>query len=67
MRHLYIEPATRREGLGRLLIEAVLEGAAERFDYLNTNAPTNAFAFYERLGFVRRTDIEHVTHRRILV
>jgi GNAT superfamily N-acetyltransferase len=63
VRHLYVEPASRRDGLGRILIGAILDGARQHFDYLNTNAPAGAFAFYERLGFVRRLDIEHITHR----
>ncbi|MDB5528963.1 MAG: GCN5-related N-acetyltransferase [Devosia sp.] len=66
VRHLYVDPAGRRQGIGRMLIDAISEGAAEYFDYLNTNAPEGAFAFYEQLGFARQPGVEHVTHRRML-
>ncbi len=63
VRHLYVAQSARRHGVGRVLISAICDGAAEHFDYLNTNAPESAFAFYERMGFVR-VQVEHVTHRR---
>jgi GNAT superfamily N-acetyltransferase len=62
VRHLYVAAQHRGLGIGRLLIEAVVDGAAKWFDYLNTNCPPEAAAFYERLGFVPLA-AEHVTHR----
>ncbi|WP_240230150.1 GNAT family N-acetyltransferase [Devosia lacusdianchii] len=63
VRHLYVGQSVRRRGAGRLLIAAILDGAATHFDYLNTNAPDTAFAFYERLGFAHLPGVDHVTHR----
>jgi GNAT superfamily N-acetyltransferase len=63
VRHLYVGQSGRRQGAGTRLIAAILDDAAPYFDYLNTNAPETAFAFYERQGFVRLLGVEHVTHR----
>ena len=63
VRHLYVGQSGRRQGAGTRLIAAILHNAAPYFDYLNTNAPETAFAFYERQGFIRLLDVEHVTHR----
>lgn len=66
VRHLYVAQSVRRDGVGRALISAICEGAAAHFDYLNTNAPETAFAFYERMGFVRLQGGGHATHRLML-
>ncbi|MCR6633267.1 GNAT family N-acetyltransferase [Devosia sp.] len=63
VRHLYVAHGARRDGVGRALISAICDGAAGHFDYLNTNAPETAFAFYERMGFVRLEGGGHATHR----
>lgn len=65
VRHLYVAEQGRRDGVGRLLISAIANGADAHFDYLNTNAPPGAFAFYEALGFVP-VDVPQVTHRLML-
>ena len=65
VRHLYVAGDERRHGVGRQLILAIVSEARNWFDYLNTNAPETAFAFYESLGFVRHK-VEHVTHRLML-
>jgi GNAT superfamily N-acetyltransferase len=62
VRHLYVDPGCRHLGIGRLLIDAVVDGAMEWFDYLNTNCPPEAAPFYERLGFARFA-AERITHR----
>ncbi|KQN69894.1 GNAT family N-acetyltransferase [Devosia sp. Leaf64] len=67
VRHLYVAQRARRDGVGRALISAIRDGAAEHFDYLNTNAPETAFAFYERMGFVPLECGGHATHRLALV
>jgi GNAT superfamily N-acetyltransferase len=67
VRHLYVAQRARQEGVGRALISAIRDGAAKHFDYLNTNAPETAFAFYERMGFVRLEGGGHATHRLMLV
>ena len=67
VRHLYVGQSVRRRGAGRHFIAAILDRAATHFDYLNTNAPDTAFAFYERLGFARLVGADHVTHRIAVV
>lgn len=55
LRHLFIEPALRRKGLGRRLIElivATFPDPAIDIEVLAWNRP--AIAFYERLGFALR-------------
>ena len=65
VRHLYVAAQYRRLGIGRRLVETIIEGADEWFDYLNTNCPPEAAAFYERLGFVP-FPAERITHRLAL-
>ena len=65
VRHLYVAARFRRHGTGRLLVERVVDGAAQWFDYLNTNSPPEAAAFYERLGF-RPISADRITHRLVL-
>ena len=52
VRHLYVATAFRRGGVGRQLVEAVLEAASGVYERLRlrTNNP-EAARFYERLGF----------------
>lgn len=63
VRHLYVAQGARQDGVGRALISAICDGAGQHFDYLNTNAPEPAFAFYERIGFSRLPHGEYGTHR----
>ncbi len=65
VRHLYVAEQYRQHGIGRQLIEAIQQDAATHFDYLNTNAPEAAFAFYARLGFEPMADA-YGTHRYVL-
>lgn len=65
VRHLYVAENRRRQGIGELLIAAILRDAADYFDYLNTNAPEPASAFYTHLGFTRLNH-EYGTHRYVL-
>jgi len=62
IRHLYVSLAGRRQGLGRLLVTSLAEGARPFFDRLNVRAPEAAHGFYERLGFMRVDDDPDVTH-----
>jgi GNAT superfamily N-acetyltransferase len=66
VRHLYVQPALRRHGVGRQLVEAVIERASAGFTVLNLRAPAEAFAFYEALGFLRVEGAEFLTHRMVL-
>jgi GNAT superfamily N-acetyltransferase len=65
VRHLYVAAAHRRSGTGRVLIDAIVGGASQWFDYLNTNCPPEAAPFYERLGFVP-FPADRITHRLTL-
>jgi GNAT superfamily N-acetyltransferase len=66
VRHLYVRPASRRHGVGRQLVEAVIRRAEACFTVLNLRAPETAFAFYESLGFLRVEGAEFLTHRMVL-
>ncbi|TPN31783.1 GNAT family N-acetyltransferase [Mesorhizobium sp. B2-3-3] len=65
VRHLFVSARHRRAGLGRMLVETVIDRARQYFTVLNTRAPREAFAFYERLGFERVEAEEFVTHRMV--
>lgn len=65
VRHLFVSAPHRRNGLGRMLVETVIDRARRHFAVLNTRAPREAFVFYERLGFHRVEGEEFVTHRMI--
>jgi GNAT superfamily N-acetyltransferase len=62
IRHVYVAENLRRLGIGRQLMEHILSDAGLYFSRINVRAPTTAFGFYERLGFVRADGIETVTH-----
>ncbi|OWK20967.1 acetyltransferase [Mesorhizobium amorphae CCBAU 01583] len=63
VRHLYVSALHRRNGVGRMLVETVVDRARRHFVVLNTRAPQEAFAFYEGLGFEPVKGEEFVTHR----
>ncbi|OBQ70926.1 acetyltransferase [Mesorhizobium loti] len=65
VRHLFVGAPHRRAGLGRMLVETVIDRARRYFTVLNTRAPREAFIFYERLGFERVEGEEFVTHRMV--
>ncbi|WP_457154202.1 GNAT family N-acetyltransferase [Mesorhizobium sp. P5_C1] len=65
VRHLFVSAPHRRTGLGRMMVETVIDRARQHFTALNTRAPQEAFAFYERLGFQPVIGEEFVTHRMI--
>ena len=63
VRHLYVLRSHRRLGIGRQLLEAVLDAARGRFDRLHLRTGNPAAArLYERLGFhpVAGGDDSHV-------
>ena len=65
VRHLFVSAPHRRAGLGRMLVETVIDRARQYFSVLNTRAPQEAFGFYERRGFQRVSGEEFVTHRMV--
>lgn len=68
VRRLYVLPAHRQHGVGRRLVETVLEAARPHFRLLSlrTDNPVAA-RFYEGLGFDPYPGLECTTHLRSLV
>jgi GNAT superfamily N-acetyltransferase len=66
LRHLYVAPAARRQGVGALLVEEVVRRAQGRFHRirLRTDSPS-ATLFYLAAGFATTTE-EGATHERSL-
>jgi GNAT superfamily N-acetyltransferase len=53
LRRLYVAPPHRGHGLGRALVEAVVEAAGEHgFGVLRVRSPAAARRFYEACGFL---------------
>jgi len=66
LRHLYVSPASRRSGVGRMLIDALVAAARPHFRVLLLRTDTPAAArFYEALGFAPVSS-PHATHRLVL-
>src|SRR5262249_34582920 len=63
VRHVYVGAGHRRQGVGRLLLEAIIARARQHFPVLNVRAPAESFAFYEALGFRPVENDEFLTHR----
>jgi GNAT superfamily N-acetyltransferase len=63
VRRLYVLAECRRLGVGRRLVQAVLDAGRGRFGSLRlrTESP-QAAAFYERLGFRRLVGVPECTH-----
>ena len=63
VRHLYVLSTARRLGIGRQLVEKIIETARGPFDtlHLRTGNP-DAARLYERMGFRRRDDVADCTH-----
>nr|WP_090965518.1 GNAT family N-acetyltransferase [Pantoea varia] len=66
LRHFYVDPRWRNRRIGSGLLSETLKDAGRWFDFINTNAPTSAFTFYEQAGFVALSDMEKVTHQLCL-
>jgi GNAT superfamily N-acetyltransferase len=68
LRHLYVAPWARRSGVGRELVETVVDAAPQSFNVLELRTDrSEARAFYAVLGFEVVSGSEFVTHRRNLV
>jgi len=62
VRHLYVLPARRAEGVGQVLIGAIIEEARLYYRVLRLRADTQTAAtFYQALGFSTTTQ-PHSTH-----
>jgi GNAT superfamily N-acetyltransferase len=63
VRHLYVLSTCRRLGIGRQLVERIIETARGQFDRLRLRTfNPDAARLYERLGFRRRDDVADCTH-----
>lgn len=63
IRHVYVMPGYRRRGLGKLLVEALIDHAAEHFSTLTLRTMTEeASTFYKALGFNDSPRFENATH-----
>ena len=51
VRHLYVSPSCRRQGIGRALVRTVMDAATNRFRMLRLRTTPVAGSFYQRLGF----------------
>jgi GNAT superfamily N-acetyltransferase len=60
LRHIYVLGAERREGVGRRIVERLLEHARQRFARVRLSTG-RAASFYEKLGF-EPTDEANATH-----
>ena len=62
LRHLYVRPAWRRQGVGKALVEEVLGSARSSFSRVRLRTDTAAAAaFYGTLGFAGSTE-PNATH-----
>ena len=63
LRHLYVESAFRRRGVGRLLVSQIIHEASQHYQILTLRTDTTAAAkFYQKLGFKTQPNWEHTTH-----
>jgi len=51
VRHLYVRPAWRRQGIGRDLVGAIMDAASLHFRVLRVRTTPAAESFYRALGF----------------
>lgn len=63
VRHLYVESAWRRQGVGRLLVNQIIAEARNHYQLLTLRTDTAAAdRFYHQLGFCPSSNWEHSTH-----
>ncbi|WP_459965041.1 GNAT family N-acetyltransferase [Paenibacillus sp. JCM 10914] len=63
VRRMYVLNAYRRQGIGRALLEAVIDESSRHYRRLVLNTGSaQADLFYARLGFTRLDSQEHATH-----
>ncbi|WP_147197037.1 GNAT family N-acetyltransferase [Pantoea sp. CCBC3-3-1] len=66
LRHFYVDTGWRNRRVGSGLLSEILKDAGRWFDFINTNAPSSAFTFYEQAGFVALSGMDKVTHQLCL-
>jgi GNAT superfamily N-acetyltransferase len=63
LRHLYVLPAHRRQGVGQRLVNCCLEAAKPHFHLVRLRTDSEyAARFYERLGFREVSCVDACTH-----
>ncbi|MBL1177529.1 GNAT family N-acetyltransferase [Pantanalinema sp. GBBB05] len=63
LRHLYVESAWRRRGVGHLLVTHLIHAANHHYQLLMLRTDTvTAAEFYQQLGFKADPNWEHTTH-----
>ncbi|MEA5451340.1 GNAT family N-acetyltransferase [Leptolyngbya sp. CCNP1308] len=63
LRHVYVEAAWRRHGVGRVLVTALIDAAKPHYQLLTLRTDTAAAeAFYQTLGFKTKPHWTHTTH-----
>ncbi|MBW4484170.1 MAG: GNAT family N-acetyltransferase [Tildeniella torsiva UHER 1998/13D] len=63
LRHVYVEAAWRRRGVGRVLVTALMNVAKPHYQLLTLRTDTAAAdAFYQTLGFKAEPHWPHTTH-----
>lgn len=63
LRHLYVESAFRRRGVGRLLVAQIIYEATQHYQLLTLRTDTIAADnFYQKLGFKTQPNWKHTTH-----
>lgn len=63
IRHVYVLPDRRRNGIGQKLIEALIDHATDHFTTLTLRTTTqHGSAFYCALGFTTQPRFENATH-----
>jgi GNAT superfamily N-acetyltransferase len=63
IRHVYVLGEYRRHGVGKRLLDALIQHAGEHYTLLTLRTPTTAAAaFYEAIGFSRETVIPEASH-----
>ncbi|MGD8862305.1 MAG: GNAT family N-acetyltransferase [Myxococcales bacterium] len=70
VRHLYVLPEARRQGVASALVGAVVERASKHFHTVRLRTPSSdgaAAAFYEALGFFRTAGEDACTHKLSLL
>jgi GNAT superfamily N-acetyltransferase len=62
VRHLYVLSKERRKGVGRMLVNSVIEQAQKYFTCLRLKASDESFHFYSALGFIVVYGDKNCTH-----
>jgi GNAT superfamily N-acetyltransferase len=67
VRHVYVLTAWRNQGVGKKLVETIIEEAKDQFSLLTLRTFSNqADGFYRALGFQKQPEIKHATHHLAL-